>query len=101
MVFENLPDSERRFLDGCANSLSEECGDEIMFGMFIEANITDECCGQLVKMGRTCDKHFVRLLLKFPELKPNTSLIMANAAKVWNHCDLVAKSNSAASPSST
>ncbi|XP_052198372.1 protein DOWN-REGULATED IN DIF1 11-like [Diospyros lotus] len=91
---DSISPKERTLLEDCAEKLDPECGDEVVNGMFDKTTISGTCCSQLVKMGRTCEKHLVALIANSPEYMASEAQIMSNAEEAWNQCAAALKPSS-------
>jgi hypothetical protein len=84
------PETEHtKYLDECARKVEAECGKEIFLGMFESLPITQKCCLQLVKMGKTCHDDLVEAIISLPEYSPKASVALSNSVQIWNKCVLV------------
>uniref|UniRef100_A0A2N9FEV2 Prolamin-like domain-containing protein n=1 Tax=Fagus sylvatica TaxID=28930 RepID=A0A2N9FEV2_FAGSY len=84
------PETEHtKYLEECASKVEAECGKEIFLGMFESLPITQKCCLQLVKMGKTCHDDLVKAIIFLPEYSPKASLALSNSVKIWDKCVLV------------
>ncbi|GMY35514.1 protein DOWN-REGULATED IN DIF1 11-like [Fagus crenata] len=80
-----------KYLDECARKVEEECGKEIFFGMFESLPVTQKCCLQLVKMGKTCHDDLAKAIVKLPEYAPKASVALPKSVLIWDACVLVTK----------
>ncbi|GMY17544.1 protein DOWN-REGULATED IN DIF1 11-like [Fagus crenata] len=84
------PETEHtKYLEECASKVEAECGKEIFLGMFESLPITQKCCLQLVKMGKTCHDDLVKAIIFLPEYSPKASLALSNSVQIWDKCVLV------------
>ncbi|KAH7860247.1 hypothetical protein Vadar_011154 [Vaccinium darrowii] len=86
----HIPPAERKILEDCSNRMTRKCGDEAVSGMLLKSNMSDECCTQLVRMGRKCHRHLTRLLIQYPDFRQNSGVIKETSDKVWSGCEDVA-----------
>lgn len=93
----SIPPAERKLLDDCSNRMTRKCGDDLVSGMLTKSEVSDDCCRQLVRMGKKCDKHLVKLLVRFPDFRQDSATIKENSRKIWTGCRDVA-TNRPASP---
>ncbi|KAL6531188.1 hypothetical protein OROHE_014257 [Orobanche hederae] len=77
-------------VEGCMQKISGQCGQEIFRGIFeIDGDevISDDCCGELVAMGRRCHRKILKATMMLPEVsKKDRKKIKMRDANIWNHC---------------
>ena len=74
-----------------------QCGEEIFKSIFQTGTVTDECCGELVAMGKVCHDAFVQANLKNPDL--DKSAIVIKSKQIWNTCASKTTNSPSQSPS--
>jgi hypothetical protein len=84
------PETEHtKYLEECARKVEAECGKEIFLGMFESLPITQKCCLQLLKMGKTCHDDLVKAIIFLPEYSRKASLALSNSVQIWDKCVLI------------
>ena len=94
-------DEYTNYLEECSKKVEEECGKEIFFGMFESLPVTQKCCLQLVKMGKTCHDDLVKAIIFLPEYAPKASVALSKSVQIWDKCVLVTEQISPALSPST
>lgn len=76
----------------CADKLNHDCGEAIFTNIFQNASnvFTDDCCRNLVSIGKDCHIRMVRYIAGREEYKANASITVPKGQQVWNKCALVA-----------
>ncbi|XP_002882760.2 uncharacterized protein LOC9318826 [Arabidopsis lyrata subsp. lyrata] len=75
------------FLQACAEKPSVKCGDEVFKNMLDETTpITDECCRDILKMGKDCHLGLVKIIFATYEYKNIASKGIPNSKQTWNDC---------------
>ncbi|XP_010498390.1 PREDICTED: uncharacterized protein LOC104776077 [Camelina sativa] len=77
------------FLRGCAEKPSSKCGDTIFKNLVDETTstpITDECCRDILKIGRDCHLGIVKVLFSTYEYKDIASKAIPRSKQTWNDC---------------
>ncbi|EOY09207.1 Uncharacterized protein TCM_024608 [Theobroma cacao] len=75
-----------QFLEECTKKMSQKCGQNVVGSIFGDTVTSDECCQELVRMGKTCHDDMVKFFVSLPELKLNASDVYAEGEQVWNDC---------------
>nr|XP_016491422.1 PREDICTED: uncharacterized protein LOC107811081 [Nicotiana tabacum] len=73
----------------CLEKISDDCGVIIFNRIFDSGKYSDveECCGQLLTLGRKCHNIIVESTLDSPELKGvNKIEVWENSDKLWKEC---------------
>nr|XP_009757807.1 PREDICTED: uncharacterized protein LOC104210577 [Nicotiana sylvestris] len=73
----------------CLEKISDDCGVIIFNRIFDSGKYSDveECCGQLLILGRKCHNIIVESTLDSPELKGvNKTEVWENSDKLWKEC---------------
>ncbi|XP_043694299.1 uncharacterized protein LOC122645010 [Telopea speciosissima] len=88
------------YLDNCTKQIPEECGTNIIGGLFGDVVVSKYCCINLVEMGQDC--HFA-LVKEFGKLKVDKKepyykkieyfkyFLPKTGPGVWNHCVKIVK----------
>ncbi|XP_009595007.1 uncharacterized protein [Nicotiana tomentosiformis] len=73
----------------CLEKISDDCG-VIIFNMIFDSgkySNVEECCGQLLTLGRKCHNIIVESTLDSPELKGvNKTEVWGNSDNLWKEC---------------
>ncbi|KAF7153990.1 hypothetical protein RHSIM_Rhsim01G0015900 [Rhododendron simsii] len=86
----SIPPAERKLLDDCSNRMTRKCGDNVVSGLLMKSEVSDDCCTQLVRMGKKCHNHLVKLLVRYPDFRQNAATIKESSRKIWSGCRDVA-----------
>lgn len=86
MYLKGLSQKSKDFVDNCTNNISQPCAQEIVKSLFNYKNITTNCCHELVKSGLECHTTLVKLLVRLPQFKEKSNLILANSIRVFGTC---------------
>ncbi|XP_030549223.1 protein DOWN-REGULATED IN DIF1 11-like [Rhodamnia argentea] len=73
----------------CAKGMTTDCGFQL-FQIIVFANITaptNECCHELVKVGKNCNDQFVQFILSTHKPgKGTVSDLYKRSNETWNNC---------------
>ncbi|PRQ32887.1 putative Prolamin-like domain-containing protein [Rosa chinensis] len=74
----NVKDCERQF--------TEKCGIEVGNGIFNNGFLSDDCCRDLVKLGKPCHDTFLNTSLAARHPSANKAQTLAKGEKIWTEC---------------
>ncbi|AEE32170.1 ECA1 gametogenesis family protein (DUF784) [Arabidopsis thaliana] len=75
------------FLEACSEKPSSKCGNEVFKNMLDETvPITDECCRDILKIGKDCHLGLVKLIFATYEYKNKASKGIPKSKQTWNEC---------------
>ena len=83
--------------NNCKSKIHWQCGKEIFKSIFQAGTVTDECCGELVTMGKVCHDALLQGNLKNPNV--NKSAIVTKGEQIWNTCASKTRNSPSQSPS--
>ncbi|KAL3650373.1 hypothetical protein CASFOL_006776 [Castilleja foliolosa] len=80
-------------VDQCLRKLSSNCGLDIFTAIFGDDKaVSDQCCVNLVAMGRRCHRKILKATMLLPEFeKRELGEIKNRDAEIWSHCVLVSQ----------
>jgi len=80
-------DKQLKFLEACSEKPSSKCGNEVFKNMLNETMpITEECCRDILKMGKDCHLGLVKLIFATYEYKNIASKGIPKSKQTWNEC---------------
>ncbi|PRQ33050.1 putative Prolamin-like domain-containing protein [Rosa chinensis] len=74
----NLKDCERQF--------TEKCGIEVGNSIFNNGFLSDDCCRDLVKLGKPCHDTFLNTSLVALHPNANKAQTLAKGEQIWTEC---------------
>ncbi|EOY12974.1 Uncharacterized protein TCM_031482 [Theobroma cacao] len=78
--------------NNCETKMTLHCVNEVFTSIFKTGIVTDNCCIELIGLGKFCHDALIKKTLENPLFKNNdTSVILSRGAQVWNKCTLVSK----------
>ncbi|GFP86646.1 hypothetical protein PHJA_000808400 [Phtheirospermum japonicum] len=80
-------------VDKCLRKLSGNCGLDIFTAIFGDDKaVSDDCCVNLVAMGRRCHRKIMKATMLLPEFERREKTEIKNKdAEIWSHCVLVSQ----------
>ncbi|VVB00387.1 unnamed protein product [Arabis nemorensis] len=75
-----------RFLQDCSDKLSSKCGIEMTEGLVNDKAVSEECCKDILKIGRECHEGLMNLVFSTYELKDIANEILPRSKRIWNQC---------------
>ncbi|KAL1191769.1 Protein DOWN-REGULATED IN DIF1 11 [Cardamine amara subsp. amara] len=75
-----------KFLLDCDDKLSSKCGIEMTKGFYNNKPVSEECCENILKIGRDCHVGLMNLALATYELKDLAYEILPRSKQMWNTC---------------
>uniref|UniRef100_A0A0V0GTV0 Putative ovule protein n=1 Tax=Solanum chacoense TaxID=4108 RepID=A0A0V0GTV0_SOLCH len=76
----------------CLQNISDDCGVIIFNKIFDNGKYTDvdECCGQLLTLGKKCHHTIIESTIDSPEMKGvNKTAVWINSDNLWKKCSFV------------
>jgi hypothetical protein len=71
----------------CVEQIGSDCGEEVFNGIVNGKNVTEQCCGKLVKMGLNCHTNMAKALIRTPEMKDVDAIqFLEKNKKIFDHC---------------
>ncbi|EOA14927.1 hypothetical protein CARUB_v10028270mg [Capsella rubella] len=75
------------FLAACGKKQNTKCGDEVFKNMLVDTpQITDECCRDILKIGKDCHLGLVKIIFTTYEYKSYASKGIPKSKQTWNDC---------------
>ncbi|KAL1199663.1 Protein DOWN-REGULATED IN DIF1 11 [Cardamine amara subsp. amara] len=76
-----------KFLEDCAQKSTTKCGVEVFENMVDETtHVTNECCRELLKLGKDCHLGLVQIIFATYEYKNIASKAIPESKHTWNTC---------------
>ncbi|KAI3426698.1 Tr-type G domain-containing protein [Psidium guajava] len=76
----------------CIKSMTEECGIEIFQNIFHKGpEITDSCCGVLLKFGHPCHSELILTALSTGRFVSREAKILQKSTAAWKRCRSIVK----------
>ncbi|KAI6669146.1 hypothetical protein NL676_004031 [Syzygium grande] len=74
-------------IEPCLKNMTEECGIEIFQNIFHKGpEVTDACCGVLLKFGHPCHSELIEIVLSTGKFAPRESEILKKSTATWKRC---------------
>ncbi|KAL1195277.1 Protein DOWN-REGULATED IN DIF1 11 [Cardamine amara subsp. amara] len=75
-----------KFLQDCDDKLSSKCGIEMTEGLVNNKPVSEECCENILKIGRDCHEGLMDFVFSTYELKDVANEILPRSKRMWNTC---------------
>ncbi|KAL3742345.1 hypothetical protein ACJRO7_017768 [Eucalyptus globulus] len=74
-------------LKGCDKQMTQPCGRELFHNIFQDGpDVSNSCCGILVKMGGPCHSEFVDVVLSKKQFHARTAEYLKRSINTWKRC---------------
>ncbi|XP_010462150.1 PREDICTED: uncharacterized protein LOC104742797 [Camelina sativa] len=74
------------FLKHCSDKMSSKCGVEMTKGLIHDKPVSEECCENILKIGRDCHEGLMNFVSATYELKDVANKILPKSKMMWNKC---------------
>ncbi|XP_030473020.1 protein DOWN-REGULATED IN DIF1 11-like [Syzygium oleosum] len=74
-------------IEPCLKNMTEECGIEVFQNIFHKGpEITDSCCGVLLKFGHPCHSELIEIVLSTGKFATREAEILQKSTAAWKRC---------------
>ncbi|CAN8288178.1 unnamed protein product [Cochlearia groenlandica] len=85
-LLQHMTTQRIRFLQHCSDKLSSKCGMEMTKGLIKNKPVSENCCEEILKLGRDCHEGLMNFVFSTYELKDIRNVILPRSKMIWNQC---------------